>query len=457
MIKELQTRYETEKRQYKYAIQNKRYWIRRKTQCKALKIYDKERTRIESNIAMWERNVSFHRLNALKLNKKIHMMKVLTGGSVSNNETNNNNNNNSIEIKKFPLDIGNDYQEANRILESGEITSGFDSVFFYCDRVENDFVWTYRIKIERRESYENFISALVNDALLYKVNIDFSISFEEWKSGYIVDGKRKIKINKFLRKKGFSQYILDLYSQQIRTEKNLYLTVSDRVQHIAGMSYYSTGEWDGMSGSSCQDPRNEYEECIRLLGSLHDDKLLVIFLHESLEDLDDMNEKMLARTIGRIVHVDGFQFLIGTRLYGNNETKDLLENCLRQLNGYGIFSCDQMSEGDYKHRERANGCAQIEGHEEIHICEYVDEYAEVECPLCGGAGTYTVYDSNDNGHEITCPACHGEGSIETNVYIDINEYVDVETTEDILPYAEEYLHYGGYIEIYLDRKVLGLE
>ena len=452
LLEKLQNELQTEKFNYRWALLNRKEWKKRKQHYINLGIYiGNDKKYVDDGLRKVNNDIYIYRTRSFDMLKKISIVKRLVGGNIDNSTTTYN------DIVKIPLTVENDFLQANKILNSGDVTSGYDSLYYYNERVENSFIGTYPIKIERYKDYEKFINTLLDDAILNSIDVNFSVTFEEWKSGYIQDGKRQTKINKFLRKKGFSQYVLDFYSQQIKTEKTLYITVSDRVQHIAGMSYYSTGEWDGMGGSSCQDPRNEYSECVRLLGALHDDKLLVAFLHERLEDLEDMEEKMLARSVGRIIHIDDKQFLITTRRYGNNETKDMLENGLRQLNKYNIFTRLQMKDGEYKHKEDTNGYVYITEHDEVNVYETIDEYVDVECPMCGGSGTYGVYDRNDNYHDITCPACSGYGTVEVNVYIDIDEYVDVETEHELTPYDEMYSHYGNYMTIYVDKKVLGLE
>lgn len=446
LLKELQNKLQNEKYNYRLVLYNRRDWAHMKK-----RVHDDtyKLNVIRERLNTLDNDIYIYRTRALDTLNRIRLVKRLTAGTGTGSTVK--------DIERLPLTVENDFSQANEILESGEVTSGYDGQEYYSERVKNSFVGTYPVFIERLEDYEKFISTLLDDAILNNVNVDFSVTFDDWKSGYIQDGKRKVKIGKYLKKKGFSQYVLDFYSQQIKTEKTLYITISDRVQHIAGMSYYSTGEWDGMGGSSCQDPRNGYHECIRLLGALHDNKLLVAFLHEKSEDLEDMDEKMLARTVARIIHVDGKQYLITTRLYGNNETRDMLENGLRQLNKFGIFTSQQMKNGDYKHREETNGYVYITEWDEINVYATIDEYVDVDCPMCGGTGDYVVYDRYENEHEITCPACGGSGTVETNVYIDIDEYIDVETKHEITPYDEEYKHHGNYMTININKKVLCIE
>lgn len=360
-------------------------------------------------------------------------------------------------VEKLPLEIDNDYDESDRILESGDVTRDYaNSRYYYNDRIDNNFIGTYPVKIQRIDDYKQFIDVLIDDAFINNLTIDFTITFKEWKTGYKIENSRQNKLNKYLRKKGFSQYVLDYYSQQIKVENTLYITISDRVQHIAGMSYYSTGEWTGMNGSSCQDPRNEYEECVRLLPSLHDDKLLIAFLHESLDDLEDMEEKMIARSMARIVHIDEKQFLITTKNYGSMESIDILEKGLRQLNRYNIFTVWQMDSYS-RHSEDTNGRFYLNIEDEIYVCDTYEDYVICECPACGGSGDFTVTTNYGNDVDVECPACGGSGETETyvSVYIDETVYVDVE--EELTPYNEGYDHYGDSISIRIDRNVLGLD
>jgi hypothetical protein len=366
------------------------------------------------------------------------------------------------EVIKHDLEIDNNFTLADEILEYSEYTEMYSSRSYYNERIKNNFIGTYEIAIERVEDYEKFIQTLATDALNKNINIDFSISFDEWKKGYIEDGKRQIKIGKFLKKKGFSSYVLDFYSQQIKTEKTLYLTISDRVQHITGMSFYSNYKWDGMGNSSCQDTRHNHEENIKLLGSLHDNKLLIAFLHESLDDIEKMEydhdcKIMLARVMCRIIHVNGKQFLISTNKYGNNETKDLLEKALRQLNQFNIYTTAQMREGtNYDwHKEDANGYAEIQK-EDTAIIRIEDDYLiSCECPVCNGSGVYEVETEYCGIYiDVDCPACGGSGTYETYVWIDIDEYKDVDVYEEVYPYNECYEHCGNYISIKINTDLI---
>lgn len=387
-----------------------------------------------------------------------------------------------------------DYDEANDILDCGETTERIDAYDAYRDRVKNNFVGVYKVKVERKNDYERFIGMMheekdhlkseyekkveelreqyyddkipsgeywnMSDKLYEeyreaKKNCKCSIcsfripTYEEWKSGkYQVDEKRQMKLGKAMRKAGYSQQFLDFYSQQIKTEKELYFTISDLPQHIAGMSYYAKmHSWDGYGGTSCQDPRHDYEECICLAGSLHDNKLFVGMLHNSLDDLKDMTDKLLARTLFRLLHIDNEQVLVATTYYGNNTTKNELHLAIEQLEEINVFTKEILDDGQYI-KEVANGYYQMEITSEVYVCETIDDYVHIECPMCNGDGEYEILSYEfDREFNIACPACGGTGEYETSVYIDIDEYVEVADIEEIRPYAEGYSHYGDFIEI----------
>lgn len=379
-------------------------------------------------------------------------------------------------IKKYDLSIGHDFDLANKILETGEYTEHLDASYIYNERISNSFVGTYSVQVTRYADYEEFLSRLEAEVRNNPNVTNYPyISFDEWKSGYILDKHgRKQKLGKTLKKHGFSQKLLDFYSTQIKDNKQVYLTISDRVQHIAGMSFFSNGLWSSMGGSSCQDPRNSAESRA-LAGSLYDDKLLVAFLHERLEDLEEMEDqaweaykkdplmedyrgKVIARSVCRIIHVQGKQFLISTRKYGNNATKNYLEKAIRQLNPFGIFTIDQMEgEGSYYHKEHTNGT--YDEWDSIYIDEEVDEYVDVTvtCPYCGGDGNVEWETPSGAYVKIDCFVCGGHGEIDTEVNIYQRVQEEIEAYVPILPYAEEYDHAGDYIRIKINPKVLGLE
>lgn len=391
-----------------------------------------------------------YKKDAMNYMYKLSLYNMLTGGDDIETTLN-------MSGEKIELDMDDDFSEATTILESGQYTDHYDSECEFNERIDHNFNGTYPITIERVADYEDFIRVLIDDMIVIGTPIEFSISFEEWKTGYKIEGKRQTKLNKYLNKQGFSKYTLDYYSQQSKTEKELFLTVSDKVQHITGMSYYSDDEW-----SSCQNPENNYHESVRLIASLYDDKLLVAFTHDNLEDLEEMREdgeengKMLSRTVCRLITIEGKQFLIGTKKYGSHDSRTELEKALRQVNGFGIFSHEQMANGSIWHTERTNGQYRIDGEEEVYVNQEFEDYVTCDCPVCSGSGKYTVYTSNDNEVEVDCPGCNGSGEVETHVSVYIDEYVTVDGGEDIEPYDEGYNHNGHEIDIRVDYSVLGI-
>lgn len=439
---------------YKNAMEGRKLTLNRLNEYKQLGILsDDEKKSFSRRLSIANNDIMSYRKNALQYARKIKLYNILTGGKHAETFK-------SEHVPaKMPLLVENDFSLSDEILESGEYTEQYaNSEYYYNERVENEFLGTYNVIVERIEEYNNFITVLTDDILTSGKMIDFSVTYEEWKTGYKVEGKRQTKLNKYLNKKGFSKYVLDYYSQQVKTEKTLYLTISDKVHHITGMSYFSTMEWTGISGSSCQDPRNDYEESIRLLPSLHDNKLLIAFLHEELEDIEELEEKMLARSMCRIINVNGKQFLISSKHYGTMETIDEIEKSLCQLNSYNIFTHKQMKGiNEEYHREQTNGTFYLTMDDEIYIREEHEDYVNCSCPACGGSGNYTVYTRNDREIEINCPACGGSGEIETYVSVSIDEYVDVNDEEEHTPYNEQYRHYGSSIEIIINKKVMGID
>lgn len=420
------------------------------------------------------------------------------------------------DVKFYNLEVENDFNEAQSILNLSSYTTDICVDSAYIDRIENAFVGTYKVGISRYNDFNKFLRMVENErskimneiyakfetkkrkflnenyyienrvmsseearkALdvihseyikessehkINKINID-DIDIDAWKNNKLKNGRR---LGKELFKAGYSKELIDFYSLQIKDEKEIYLTISDRVQHIAGMSYFAEeNKWDGFGVSSCQDPRNDNSESICLGGALHDSKLFVGMLHDKLEDLNDFDGKLLARTLFRYYELEnGIPILIPCNYYGNNATKDMLHNVLKKIEGIGVFSTH------VKNYEFGNDCmtveADVEGGynmavvEDVYICESIDEYVEVDCPLCGGSGDYEVETSNGSYVTICCPSCNGDGEITANVYVDVDEYVEVETEEEILPYVEGYRHFGNKVKNSISRKyvneALGLE
>ena len=406
-------------------------------------------------------------------------------------------------VKKFPLLVENDYNEAQKMLDMSDGTSDYDAYCIFNERVVNNFCGTYEIKvtaIDEFEKFENMLSEIKNTIYsvmeAYKNNIleptrikyhrgeidwdvwnaeyrrvnriplsemlteteikinDFRYpSFDEWKSGKYEDSEnRTVKLGKAMRKAGFEQSVIDFYSQQIRDEKKVYLTISDRVQHITGMSNYvdldsDLYKWDGYQNSSCQDTRHGYDEVYKLGASLHDNKLFIAMLHLNLDDVNDMTDKLIARTMLRHITIDRLPLLVGTCSYGNNITKKWLRDGLSMLNEVDIYKA--FNEGRItRHEENTNGYLGITKYDDVEINETIEEDVSCDCPMCEGSGQYEVFSHRfDEYYKVNCPMCDGDGTYSAYVYEEINTTVEVEREVTIQPYNEHYSHYGSYIYI----------
>lgn len=377
---------------------------------------------------------------------------------------------------------------------------GFNAHAIYNDRVKegNKFVGTYEVSIGRMKDYNEFIDYARNEMSKHQNRMKQPVfdkmnklwdkgllendynrfyeirdrrvaknikeckcmlckpydlrlpTFEEWKTGKYSDNKgRMVKLGKTLRKMGFSQTLIDFYSLQSKSELTAYFTISDRVQHLAGISYYAEIDtWDGYNGTSCQDPRHDYDEIPKLGGTIYDNKLYVGMLHYELEDIEDMTDKLVARTIMRLVHVDGIPCMVSTTFYGNNDTKSMLGNALDKLSMYDIYNKRNGDGATEYVEEEANGCYEHTTTVYEYLSMTVDEYVNVTCPLCDGSGHYEMYSCQVDKHiEIECPCCNGNGYKDVNVYEDIEEEVESEESMNIYPYVEGYSHYGYKISI----------
>lgn len=391
-------------------------------------------------------------------------------------------------IIKTPLIVDHDFDLAQAIFDLSEKLSYHDVKNIYSKRIDvaQNFIGTYQVTVSRLASYNNFLNRLYSEIEYNKNVVDVDkipkISFEDWKSGYVTDAYgRKQKIGKLLNKHGFSKYLIDFYSRQVKTEGTYYLTISDRVQHIAGMSFFSDGSWDSMNGSSCQDPRySEYS--IQLIGSLYDNKILVAFLHKNLDDLEKMEieawnyfndleynfydyenveqytGKIIARSVCRLVTCFDRTYLISTKNYGSTITKNDLESVIKQLNQFGIFSINQMENGRF-FKDSTNGFFEIEDY--IEISDFINETVEatIDCPYCGGKGKIeipsTIYDLRPI--KIDCPYCDGKGKLTKEIEIYENFTEEVLAKIPVPPYAENYEHNGDHVIIKLDKKVLGID
>jgi hypothetical protein len=396
------------------------------------------------------------------------------------------------------LEVANEFYVAQSFFELNENTEMLSARDAYNYRVETDKVGTYEITIERFDDFSRFKEMLEND-LCYngekrdKIRSQWYMdiitndeyqqqlndlkecsckkcqfrlpTMEEWTSGlyketvwndYLkMDKVKESKLGKAMLKNGISQTIIDFYSAQIKTEKQVYITISDRVQHINGMSNYAMEDsWNQYNGTSCQDTRHGGDMSISLVGSLHDNKLFIAMLHDELNDTLDMTDKLLARNMMRLVVIDGEQYMIPTNTYGNNETMDMLDKGLQMLEEVGIYGMNIKEEefdGDNieRHTESANGCYEMITEEEVNVCETIEEHVSIDCPMCMGSGEYTAYSERGNDREVSCPMCGGDGRYEVYVYEEIDTYVTIEESNEIEVYGggEGYTHRGYSISI----------
>ena len=267
-------------------------------------------------------------------------------------------------VKIHTLETKNDFWGADEMLSLSDYTEAYDSSEYYRERSEmaKKFVATYEIQIDRIADYERFKLVCYNAICEYKYsefrNAGYeskerqaifeeqqkmetfyrSVTFDNWKSGRIDSG---MKLGKKLQKEGFPQSVLDFYGTQIKTEKTVFFTITERVQDIIGMSNYAKmGSWQGYDGTSCQDTRHNASYNIFLIGAIADNNLLIGQLHYKLEDVEDMQDKLKARILMRAwqIQYNGKKHSIckGVKAYGNDTTKSELMACLDCLDNEGI-------------------------------------------------------------------------------------------------------------------------
>ena len=267
-------------------------------------------------------------------------------------------------VKIHKLETKNDFWGADEMLSLSDYTEDYESEDYYKERSEmaKKFVATYEIAIDRIADYENFRQVCYSAIFEYKYsefrNAEYeseerqaifeerqkmetfyrSVTFDNWKDGRIDSG---MKLGKKLQKEGFPQNVLDYYATQIKTEKTVFFTITDRVQDVIGMSNYAKmGSWQGYNGTSCQDTRHDASYNICLIGAIADNNLLIGQLHYELEDLGDMQDKLKARILMRAWQIDyngkTHSICKGVKAYGNDSTKSELMACLECLDNEGI-------------------------------------------------------------------------------------------------------------------------
>lgn len=366
------------------------------------------------------------RQEALSYYMLLKNWRALLGDSVQTNE---------VQVIKHPLNISNNFKEVDSIFNVHEVLSQLDSMEFYKARKTNKFEGTYEIRLPAETGYTQFLKVLVDDAISHSFSIEFSITPAEWLSGYKVDGKRKIKLNSFLRRKGHSQYVLDYYSLSSKDDKEqkVYVTISATPQHIAGMSFYSSGDWLTYSGSSCLDPRNGYDEATQLVGALADDSLFIAMLHEN-KNISDLKGAMKARTVCRLIDYNEKACCIGSKLYGSKENKQLLQKCLVTLNRYGVFPYNQVK-GKDSLEIHANGRAVFAFKRNPETREGTQDGVCFRC--CGKK--FLFLDSGEGiKDKVPCIGCNDSNVIERTV----------------TPLAEHYEHYGTSVKIKINENIL---
>lgn len=404
------------------------------------------------------------------------------------------------------LDVSHDVSGANEILSISDYTQSVNANYDHVTRRYERLEGTYKIKVQSENSYLELVRKINEEKEKLEIRLtvelrklsremaicrdeqnvsretilretyentrnkfykgkdyNFTITFDEWKNNRLENGG---KLSKELSKR-FDGQLLEFYNAQDRNDINevVYFTITSKAVHIAGMSYFSNGNWDGMNGSSCMNPENEYFECSKLGASLQDDKLFIGFLHDNFEDIYDFENKVIGRTVLRhispktnlvedVLKIDR-DYLIATKYYQDKDRKGVLDNALLELQklNIGILSNEVLKYGDCTITESTNGAYEMEITDEIYIEENVYEDVRIDCPMCEGSGEYEVYvDRFDTHVEVTCPCCSGDGTVEVTCDVDISEYVEVIHSEELTPYSEKYSHYGNYMTITVNKE-----
>lgn len=358
---------------------------------------------------------------------------------------------NGVKVFRLTDFVQPNLEEADEIFEYGESVNAYkvNASSQYNERVGfHSVVATYEVQVSDDTEYERFWNQCVNAG-----QTDYLPSFQQWREGRVTlpDG-RSMRLGKWMTRQGFDKSLIVFYSQQVKTSsKTLYLTISDMPQHIAGMTYYAK-DW-----TSCQHPDRPESVCVA--GSLHDDSLLIAFTHERLEDLEDMEGKMLARTLIRPFYErlapeglsEGAQaHFLPSRLYGTDETRTDLTACLRALREVAVHPPEAVrgvEDGDEQYMTKeSNGYCEYDHCEEVYVKHENEHYVTVDCPHCEGNGYESVdvgFDLDGEDHEATieCTLCQGCGEIETVIFHEHSAYETVEYTEKIKTY-DEYYHWG---------------
>ncbi|MFQ3543601.1 hypothetical protein Q7A53_05900 [Halobacillus rhizosphaerae] len=387
-------------------------------------------------------------------------------------------------VSMYHNNIKQDFRKAQEILNMFDETKIIDAQMIYNNRINNEYEYSYQYDYSRMNNYYNLID-MINECkqhlkrelfeeskhsyALYQVK-DISSeerqeqirdierrrkegckcavcafnspSLEEWESGYMKYKGKRVTIEKALKKAGFKKELINHYMKQEKERKEMFLTISSSPQFIVGCNY-----------NLIEDiKRSEYlldnKECsLELAGCLHDDRLYIAMLHESLEDLDNMDGALYGYAMMRHITLNGNDYMIAVSYHGSNTTVSMLDDCIKQLESINVMSNEHVKGNDMV-RLNSNGSYEIVVHDDIVIHESIDSIVSYECILCNGVGVYDGYSNRMNDSiSVVCPMCDGNKKITENVHKVIDETIRVNKKIKVLPYCKGYNHYGDYIEL----------
>ena len=342
-----------------------------------------------------------------------------------------------------------DVADAQQLLEDNSHELFFDVESAYSERNERlkKFLGTYEVTPNLYNEYQNFINEMykIGDRLSFKYLSDCGNvpNFEEWKSGKKIVNGRIMKVGKLLKNYGFSDSLISFYASQSKNGEKVFLTISDTAYDILGMTYHNNGSW-----TSCQNLDRELQYNQSLEGSLNDEKLVVCFLHESLNEVLDFEGTVIARTVMRLFDFDGIDILVPTSLYGESHAQKMLNNALMELGQFNIFSRDISKNTDVTLWE-SHDLYTTEVASYGYAYEEISREIEIDCPLCDGERTIEKYDQYENDVIFDCPMCDGSGEYTVFIEETIEEELETTTEREVYPYAENYSFsaYGEYSEI----------
>jgi hypothetical protein len=353
-------------------------------------------------------------------------------------------------VKKYSLSVKHDIEKAQSILNKNVFTKNVkaNNAFEIRKKIGADFVGTYEVLIKPYEEYKHFIKLLVSDKAY---NVMLSISFEEWETGKLNNGKR---IETELVKLNYDRSLVRFYIKQDKQRKVMYFTISDRIQHLVGMSYYNNKDWTSTNdiGFNEYDTRNTRDkDCLTLSSVLHDDKLYIGMLHNNIDDTYNMDNRLLARTMFRLLTIDNTPCLVATGYHGNKDSKRMLHDSIELLKENDIYSTDVLQGDLSQHIESCNSVYQLTMIDDVHVMEEDTRLMYVPCPMCEGKGE-RIYKSKkmDKDVKSKCVLCDGTKEYKTKVYYHYDDFVEIKEKVIVNSYSENYIHKGDYIIINID-------